>query len=79
MTSTNVYTTSAPSTHGSTGPLVHDTTGVNSTYTGNPINENYVDPNYTTNTYETNHNTAYNSGVVDNQGHVWNRQSTTVV
>lgn len=70
------YSNGAPSTVGSTGPLVHDTTGVNQSYGGSPINENYVDPNSTNSTY-----VDHSAGGVDgsNNGHFWQRKSTTAI
>jgi hypothetical protein len=69
------YSNGAPSTVGSSGPLVHDTTGVNQSYAGSPINENYVDPNATHTTY------VDQSGGMDasNNGHFWQRKSTTAI
>ncbi|GAA5902184.1 uncharacterized protein JCM6883_001322 [Sporobolomyces salmoneus] len=65
------YSHGAPSTVGSTGPLVHDTTGVNQTYAGSPINENYVDPN----------STYVDHSAVDanNNSHFWQRKQTTAI
>ncbi|GAA5938145.1 Tos7p [Sporobolomyces koalae] len=75
------YVTTAPSTVGSTGPLVHDHTGINngaysatnSTYAANPVSENYVDPAANTNYVDS---TATHA---DNNGHFWQRKTTTAI
>ncbi|GAA6006672.1 hypothetical protein JCM11491_003138 [Sporobolomyces phaffii] len=76
MSSTQHYqtTTTAPSTVDSTGPLVHDTTGVNQSYAGSPINENYVDPHSANTTY-----VDHSNSEMANNGHFWQRKTTTAV
>ncbi|GAA5984052.1 hypothetical protein JCM5350_005005 [Sporobolomyces pararoseus] len=86
MSSThNQYSTGAPSTHGSTGPLVHDNTGVQQGYTSTspvggyssttPVNDNYVDPNSANSTYVDHSATGH----ADPNGHFWQRKSTTAI
>ncbi|GAA6061519.1 hypothetical protein JCM10212_004509 [Sporobolomyces blumeae] len=80
MSSTHRYSEAgAPSTVGSTGPLVHDTTGVNTGYNTTSGYNNNTGYTGTSNEYVPPVGTQGVAGETDANGHFWHRKDHTAI